>query len=141
MIFIASFSLLGNLDLDLELDEIPEAVAPTLTQTETVSPFHSYNISLPERGVAHTRASLFSIDPSKPLFFPPSLLPESNLPFKPTSDILSLMNNSSNSFCRTEDEDTIRARWDERKVELTRDWKRRHREAVKSARRRGGLQD
>jgi len=30
-------------------------------------------------------------------------------------------------------------RWEEAKGDLTRDWKRRHREAVKSRRRRGGV--
>ena len=41
-------------------------------------------------------------------------------------------------FTRTEDEEEIRARWEVARGELTREWKRRHREAVKSRRRRGG---
>jgi hypothetical protein len=41
-------------------------------------------------------------------------------------------------FARTEDETQIRARWEAARGELTREWKRRHREAVKSQRRRGG---
>jgi hypothetical protein len=42
------------------------------------------------------------------------------------------------NFARTEDEAQIRARWEAARGELTREWKRRHREAVKSRRRRGG---
>lgn len=44
-------------------------------------------------------------------------------------------------FCRTETSDEIRQRWEAQKGELTRDWKRRHREAIKSRRRRGGAGD
>jgi hypothetical protein len=40
-------------------------------------------------------------------------------------------------FFRTESEEEIKARWEAQKLDLTRDWKRRHREAVKSQRRRG----
>ena len=40
-------------------------------------------------------------------------------------------------FRRTEDEARIRERWESVRGELTREWKRRHREAVKSRRRRG----
>ena len=39
---------------------------------------------------------------------------------------------------RTESEAEARARWDADKLGLTREWKRRAREAGKSARRRGG---
>lgn len=46
-----------------------------------------------------------------------------------------------NVFWRTESEGEIRKRWEDSKVELTRTWKRRHREAVKSMRRRGGAKD
>ena len=41
-------------------------------------------------------------------------------------------------FAPTEDEAVICARLEVRHGELTREWKRRHREAVKSRRRRGG---
>ena len=41
-------------------------------------------------------------------------------------------------FARTDDEAEIRARWEVARGELTREWKRRHREAVKSRKRRGG---
>jgi hypothetical protein len=42
------------------------------------------------------------------------------------------------NFGRADDEAQIRARWEAARGELTREWKRRHREAVKSRRRRGG---
>lgn len=41
-------------------------------------------------------------------------------------------------FCRTQTTEEIKQRWESQKVELTKDWKRRHREAIKSRRRRGG---
>ena len=41
-------------------------------------------------------------------------------------------------FMRTEDEAQIRARWEAARGGLTQEWKRRHREAVKSRRRQGG---
>ena len=41
-------------------------------------------------------------------------------------------------FARTESEEQIRMRWEAARGELTREWKRRHREAVKSRRRRRG---
>ncbi|KAH9971017.1 hypothetical protein BGW80DRAFT_1325148 [Lactifluus volemus] len=41
-------------------------------------------------------------------------------------------------FTRTESEEQIRMRWEGARGELTREWKRRHREAVKSRRRRHG---
>ena len=41
-------------------------------------------------------------------------------------------------FYRQDGEEEIRQRWEKAKVELTKEWKRRHREGVKSVRRRGG---
>ena len=47
----------------------------------------------------------------------------------------------STGFYRTENGEEIVKRWEEVKGDLTRDWKKRHREAVKSRRRRGGGAD
>ena len=63
-----------------------------------------------------------ALDPSLPLFFP-------------QKGHVQMVR-----FARTEDEEVIRARWEAARGELTREWKRRHREAVKSRRRRGGEQ-
>jgi hypothetical protein len=41
-------------------------------------------------------------------------------------------------FYRTETDDEIRAKWENEKVDLTREWNRRWREAGKVRRRRGG---
>ena len=41
-------------------------------------------------------------------------------------------------FTRTEEEEDICVRWEAARGELTREWKCRHREAVKSRRKRGG---
>lgn len=99
-----------------------------------------------------SRTTQFTYDPTLPLFFPlPSTLS------RPLSLSLSLsqpQNQNQNhtrlkdnflallpeaaAFHRTETEQEIRTRWEETKGELTKEWKRRFREAGKSRRRRGG---
>lgn len=44
--------------------------------------------------------------------------------------------NTPKPFCRTEDEDERKERWEKNKKELTAEFKRRHREAVKKKRRK-----
>ena len=76
-------------------------------------------------------------DPSLPLFFP---IPSSQIhlfPHQKDIAILARENVLSASFYRTESEEEIRKKWEE-KGELTRAWKKRYREAGKIRRRRGG---
>ncbi|KAI9448860.1 hypothetical protein BJY52DRAFT_1428421 [Lactarius psammicola] len=114
------FSLINNLDLDSELDldmdlnlnepAFPNAAAPAPVATSSRS---AASITVP---TTQHRA----LDSSLPFFFPQK------------GQVRGVR------FARTEDEVQIRARWEAARGELTREWKRRHREAVKSRRRRGG---
>jgi hypothetical protein len=78
------------------------------------------------------------------LFFPLSKEERANRPRNSKlKDILDVfrekgLDPQSTGFYRTESSEEIVKRWEEVKGDLTRDWKRRHREAVKSRRRRGG---
>ena len=120
----AGFSLLGHLDLDLELDDEVDLQLPAQTQTQ---PEHH---ALPPTTVQTSP----SFDPKAPLFFPP--LPEQHNRGR-VHDVLD-PTSWQTWFYRTDDDDAIQKRWEEAKGELTAEWKRRHREAVKSRRRRGG---
>ncbi|KAI0794352.1 hypothetical protein C8Q74DRAFT_1195155 [Fomes fomentarius] len=121
----AGFSLLGHLDLDLELDDdIPfEVSAPVPVSTE------SRSLASVQPPVTHT-PHVASLDPSRPFFFPGDHTGAKRRAFDPT--------NWRTWFYRTDSPEAIRARWEETKGELTAGWKRRHREAIKSRRRRGG---
>ncbi|KAI5120190.1 hypothetical protein M0805_002656 [Coniferiporia weirii] len=134
------FSILGNLDLDLELDDVPDISAPPPPQYAPAAPYAgrlTTGTGAPSIPPLHIPV----LDTSRPLFFPSS---SSSSPATraagrvPPPDVLDLLRSRASGFHRTESAEAIRARWVARKVELTRDWKRRHREAVKSARRRGG---
>lgn len=130
------FSLIGHLDLDSELDldldepafannapattPIPtsaSASGPTITRSAAAAP------PPPTRAQRHQPKGL---DATLPFFFPHTKGRD--------RDHL----RGAVEFGRTEDEGEIRARWESVRGELTREWKRRHREAFKSSRRRRG---
>ncbi|KAI9440989.1 hypothetical protein H4582DRAFT_1940792 [Lactarius indigo] len=109
------FSLIGHLDLDSELDldmdlNLDEPDFPTAAAPIRSAP----SVTAPQT-TQHG-----ALDSSLPFFFPQK------------GQVRRV------GFVRTEDEAQIRARWEAARGELTREWKRRHREAVKSRRRRGG---
>ena len=70
------------------------------------------------------------LDASRPFFFPTERAGGKRNVLDPT--------NWRSWFYRTDTPEAIRERWEQTKGELTAGWKRRHREAVKSRRRRGG---
>ncbi|KAH8831748.1 hypothetical protein DL96DRAFT_1588884 [Flagelloscypha sp. PMI_526] len=112
----AAFSLLDQLDLDLELeDDVP-------------FPIVSESVHIPEPAVsastALARIGRIELDPKAPLFFPGA--------FQRGKDWKSM------GFYRTQTWDEIRQEWDHAKGELTQTWKKRWREASKLRRRRGG---
>lgn len=109
------FSLIGHLDLASELDHDMD-----LNLDEPALPNAAPSILSAPSVVAAPTTQHGSLDASLPFFFP-------------QKDQVRRV-----GFVRTEDEAQIRARWEAARGELTREWKRRHREAVKSRRRRGG---
>ncbi|TFK86521.1 hypothetical protein K466DRAFT_600266 [Polyporus arcularius HHB13444] len=122
----AGFSLLGHLDLDLELDDdvpfdvpAPAAASAPLRPTAPVQPSTSSRIP-----------HVVLLDHSRPLFFPSDQSGGRRRVLDPTD--------WKTWFYRTDSPEAIRTRWEETKGELTAGWKRRHREAIKSRRRRGG---
>ena len=136
----AGFSLLNQLDLDLELEDeepFPTALLPPVVQSSAITPSSTTRPSLP-----HTQITL---DASEPLFFPLSAEERANkhrnTKLKDIMDVFREkgLDPQSTGFYRTESSEEIVKRWEEAKGDLTRDWKRRHREAVKSRRRRGGV--
>ncbi|KIP07446.1 hypothetical protein PHLGIDRAFT_421113 [Phlebiopsis gigantea 11061_1 CR5-6] len=134
----AGFSLLGHLDLDDELAEEPNAAfvpqAPTVISEQVHSVTAPSTISIQGR---------FTLDQSSPLFFPFSEDERSGFRgrIKDPLDIAKENGWDWRKFCRTQTSEEIKQKWEEQKVELTKDWKRRHREAIKSRRRRGGAGD
>ncbi|KAJ6546408.1 hypothetical protein DFH09DRAFT_927192 [Mycena vulgaris] len=132
------FSLLGHLDLDLELDDemMPGISSGEVEQMPVAAPQLAATFGTPSQ--AH-----ITLDAKQPLFFP---LPTSfsSAPGFSTKarqrDILDVgKDNGWNAhFYRTETDDEIRTKWESEKGNLTREWNRRWREAGKVRRRRGG---
>ncbi|KAJ6582113.1 hypothetical protein B0H19DRAFT_1252249 [Mycena capillaripes] len=133
------FSLLGHLDLDLELDEEMARVVPSgeLKYVSDAAPQLAATFVTPSQ--VH-----ITLDPKQPLFFPLPTSFSSTPGLSSTKarqrDILDVgKDNGWNAhFYRTETDDEIRAKWEKEKVDLTREWNRRWREAGKVRRRRGG---
>jgi hypothetical protein len=127
--------LLGHLDLDLdlELDDDLNFAAPV----QANGPVDEAPVSLAEP-LAPTATAGWSFDPTDTLFFPrePGARRGRAKDLREAGpDWIAV------GFFRTETDAKIRSRWDSTKLDLTREWKRRHREAVKSRRRRGGADD
>jgi hypothetical protein len=132
------FSLIGHLDLDSELEHDSDepafahnANAPApVTAPIPISASDPTTTTTARSAVAPpppTRAQQAQgLDATLPFFFPHSSRAEGRHRLRGAVE-----------FGRTEDEAQIRARWESVRGELTREWKRRHREAVKSSRRRG----
>jgi len=118
------FSLLEQLDLDLELDD---EVDLQVVQPQAQREIHPV-AALP------SVPSASALDPKRPLFFP---LPPAERVHGRVHDVVD-PTNWRRWFFRTDTSEDIQKRWEETRGELTSAWKRRHREAVKSRRRRGG---
>ncbi|KDR80972.1 hypothetical protein GALMADRAFT_136042 [Galerina marginata CBS 339.88] len=158
------FSLLGHLDLDLDLDEeLPFLVdqpsqAPQQPQApHTASlPTPHYHSAEPPTHPSQSQSSQAALvlNPKQALFFPLALAPSeqghaANTHRARQRDVFDVVKDNgwnwrdpAVAFYRTDTEEDIRKRWEENKGELTRDWKRRWREAGKvSRRKRGGVED
>lgn len=111
------FSLISHLDLDseLDLDMDLHLDQPAFPKTATPAPVAMSSRSTVSAAIQHK-----VLDSSLPFFFPQK------------GHVRSV------GFTRMEGEAEIHARWEAARGELTREWKRRLREAAKSLRRRGG---
>ena len=86
------------------------------------------------------------LDPKQPLFFPlrssSTLGPANKGRLRDVFDVAKEKGwnwrDPNVAFYRTETEDEIRKRWEESKGELTREWKKRSKEASKMSRRKHG---
>ena len=116
------FSLLANLDPDLELAPLDVPLAPP--KPEPTHPLASEIAPLEPLAQSSSRKITFDPDPSIPLFFPTDLEQDEK---------------SGQGFWRQGNDEEMREIWQRDKLELTREWKRRHREARKQRRRRGGV--
>lgn len=134
------------MDIDLELDDAldtPSIPAPASGQVAASSALPALLDALPT-AQSYSQAVL---DANRPLFFPVTLSSgaddrlHTGWRSKAPLDFIILAHERgwAEGFHRTDSAEDIKKRWENCKVDLTREWKRRHREAVKSARRRGGL--
>ncbi|KIJ27419.1 hypothetical protein M422DRAFT_271403 [Sphaerobolus stellatus SS14] len=122
----AGFSLLANLgDLDLELENDPAFNFSAPAPEPGIIPESTY-VQQPT-----IQAAGITLDPTLPLFFPQ---PDSMR----AKDVFSVGQAERWSFGRSGDSDSIRKRWEETKGDLTKEWKKRSREAVKARKRRYG---
>ena len=137
---IAGFSLLGHLDLDLELDnEIPFFVEqPSSTQDQTPAYTPLPSTTLPSHS---SHAAPIVLNPKQALFFPYPQQQEGIQNKARQKDIFDLIKDNHWNwrdplvgFYRTGTEDDIRKRWEEGKGGLTKEWKKRWREAGKANR-------
>lgn len=129
--------MLGHLDLDDELEgDVPGFdLAQTRTAHVVEEPVVTHISTRPTN-----RAGFLTLDTKEPLFFPVSDEERGQIKGK-IRDIFDVARENGidwRKFCRTQTEEEIKVRWEQNKKELTQEWKRRHREAIKSRRRRGG---
>ncbi|KAH7885822.1 hypothetical protein F5I97DRAFT_1809323 [Phlebopus sp. FC_14] len=121
----ASFSLLGHLDLDLELEDdilgVGASIAGAASHVHDSIIEPTIQTAIPQTRTHHS-ASCY--------MFPAPTLPSHKHNFLPPSS----------AFSRSPDEtsDSIRAQWENEKGALTREWKKAWREARGSKRGRGG---
>jgi len=140
-----------DLDLDMDMDEdLAFAIAATEppAAARPASDAHVFSEPTYTSPIPTSTGGTASFDPSLPFFFP--LSPTTRSQLRPADrarakDMFDVAREKgwwdwrAAGFCRTESEDQIRERWDREKGELTREWKRRHREATRARRRRGGV--
>lgn len=140
------FSLLGHLDLDVELDnDVPFfAEQPTSTQDQTPT----YTPLPPATYLTHSAQAPIVLNPKQALFFPHPQQQQGSLNKVRQKDVFDLIKDNHWNwrdplvgFYRTGTDEDIRKRWEEGKSELTKEWKKRWREAGKANRRRRGGAD
>ncbi|KDN39023.1 hypothetical protein RSAG8_09059, partial [Rhizoctonia solani AG-8 WAC10335] len=113
-----------SLGLDIELDPDAESFLPS--SISVPPPLEPAPAPAPISTEKYTHTIQFTPDPKVPFFFPGG-----------KNDIFRVIAEKGWEWPHPGTSEEIRAKWDNNKAELTRDYTRRHREAVKK-RRRGG---
>ncbi|CAE7146293.1 unnamed protein product [Rhizoctonia solani] len=114
-----------SLGLDIELDPDAESFLPASISVPL--PTELVPAPVPIQTEKHAHTIQFTPDPKAPFFFPGG-----------KNDILRVIAEKGWEWPHPGTSDEIRMKWDKDKVELTREYTRRHREAVKRRRRGGG---
>ncbi|TRM63500.1 hypothetical protein BD626DRAFT_456877 [Schizophyllum amplum] len=135
------FSLLGALDLDLELDEdAPFPIGPAIQSTSnqyTSTQYPSAHLAFTAQQPTSSVVGPFTLDASKPLFFPRRGRGQ-DVRDVARANGWDWRGAAFHQPTEGSVEEVARARWEAGKLELTRDWKKRWREAARLRRRRGG---
>lgn len=122
--------------MNLFLDQ--EAPGPSIPTPDIIpNPSASSYSSAPKHPIV--------LDPKKPLFFPLSHSDKSDSRKPRPKDIFDVFEehgcgwrDPSVKFWKTETDEDIRKQWEETRVDLTRDWKKRWREAGKARKKKKG---
>ncbi|KAH7104598.1 hypothetical protein BKA62DRAFT_748474 [Auriculariales sp. MPI-PUGE-AT-0066] len=124
----AGFSLLANLDLELELDdEFALGLQPAIINAEeTAAAAPAVAVVLSPPTMALSAADQWRFEAEAPGLRPMFFLHSNAMNAVPT-----------HGFWRTDTDEQIRARWENQKGPLTENWKKRAREAKKRGRRGG----
>jgi len=139
---LATFSLLDHLDLDIALDEDLSFLDEPMTTDLVAS--HEPSQGLQVRLAPHAQSSPHIVlNPKQALFFPlpPSESKELNkVRQRDAYDLIRengwYWRDPAVRFWNTESEEEIRKKWEASRVELTRSWKLRWRDAGKVRRRK-----
>lgn len=148
--FSGGFSLLGHLDLDIELDEdVPFLSEEPMVQQPQL--YESYAPSIPASQPFQQNQNIqapLSLNPRQALFFPLSSSEPAGVRARQRDVYDIAKENGWNwrdpavGFYRTGTDEDIKKRWEDSKGDLTKDWKRRCREAGKvNRRKKGGVED
>ncbi|KAJ1306462.1 hypothetical protein OPQ81_007465 [Rhizoctonia solani] len=113
-----------SLGLDIELDPDAESFLPS---SIPVPPPEPALVPAPIPTEKHAHTIQFIPDPKTPFFFPGG-----------RNDIFHVIAGKGWEWPHPGTSEEIRAKWDKNKSELTREYTRRHREAMKRRRRGGG---
>ncbi|KEP47416.1 RNA recognition motif protein [Rhizoctonia solani 123E] len=113
-----------SLGLDIELDPDAESFLPSSISAPPPEPILA---PAPTSTQKHTHTIQFTPNPQAPFFFPGG-----------KNDIFRVIAEKGWEWPHPGTSEEIRAKWDKNKAELTREYTKRHREAVKRRRRGGG---
>lgn len=126
-------NLESEIDIDDEFDNAPKPMVVT-----HVSEMDDTTRVDTTRVITTTTNEKIVFDPNQTLFFPRDRSKDSESKKPRLKDIFDVMEEKGLLSSPVQTPEERKAWWQSQKVELTRFWKKHHREAVKQAKRRGG---